>query len=778
MTRELAMVIKEKHMEDIPKIGRLVPPASVEQVAASCTELQQRIGHVMGAAEAIDPSRSLEMAKDVLEFLRTIDRKLLEGSMAGRKVYERVKALVKCMSSVRLPQQGEGRIVSDILLHYRVSLCDDDTELAQNFEKVRAEYYSDPKDREACFRFGWMLHDCLKAASRRLHNVKLTEVFKKEFESWSYQGKQGCGGESLKRLLKVREMDIAYAEKFLSGPRDALEYLSSGAFDKAVAAAKRYLESNPGDSTAFDVILNACDKIGTDEACFDMFNVSGQAVKWHPNEMTYQKKFVYAAEKCYWAIFRLVRKDNQKDWARIATNGYVQLIEETLAGFDGLTLVSPGSIPYSKIMSVVTASVDHVLRLRVSELCQRVALPYGEFVRKWGIRNFRPEDCQIYVGERRRPSLIAKVVLTLLKCGEFGVDHSEDSFVMKFAKESEKVFSSDPSAYYNRLASLYYHDQDMALSRKYAIALVQCNQSEGWRWCVLARTYPKGSQERADCLSRAKCKEQSQMDALWAEFFGIKDGGVPVSYDAKSEERCQRAEALIVSDAEPHDGIVITRFSDKASGDEMLRVWWKDSARESGTYDFVRVRDVQELEGLVPGSPIVVKTSRVGMRSRVVRVSQRSKGCPWDIYPYLVGLVVAVDVGRHFVKVMYARGKVCSVDSKKIVATQQFVCGDLCRLALFEREGMSSLALDIKSVEKGVAKPDFCREFSGTLERMRGCRDGFVDGVRVSPEVRGKARFGKESEGLAVDFNAREKGDPRWVAITCRTISKNLEVLQ
>lgn len=267
------------------------------------------------------------------------------------------------------------------------------------------------------------------------------------------------------------------------------------------------------------------------------------------------------------------------------------------------------------------------------------------------------------------------------------------------------------------------------------------------------------------------------MDALWAEFFGAKDK-VPMINGAKNEERCRRAESLIVSEAESHDGIVITRFTDKALGGEMLRVWWKGSARESGTYDFVKVRDVQELEGLVPGSPIVVKTSRVGMRSRVVRVLQRPKGCPWDIYPYLVGLVVAVDVGRHFVKVMYARGKVCSVDSKKIVAAQQFVCGDFCRLALFEREGMSPLALDIKSATMGLAKPDFCREFSGTLERMRGSRDGFVDGVRVSPQVRGEARFGKESEGLAVDFNAREKGDPRWVAVTCRTISKNLEVLQ
>lgn len=346
---------------------RTVPDtAMLSRLVESCAELKSRVRQYAGSSTSGSVTVLRMLAQEVVNkigFLidfrdRQIDRCSQEGRVAIKKLDDLVKSLVRSISAVKLPEDDSVRRISDILMHYRASELDDDAELAKNFEKIREEYRANPTDGETSVRFGWMLHDCLRAASRRLHNVKLTEFFKKEFEAWNYQGVQECVGESLGRLLQVRIRDLAYAEKFLSGPRDALEYLSSGAFDKAVAAAKRYLESNPGDSTAFDVILNACDKIGTDEACFDMFNVSGQAVKWHPNEAAYQKKFVYAAEKCYWAIFRLVRKDNQKDWARIATNGYVQLIEETLAGFDGLTLVSPGSIPYSKIMSVVTASVD------------------------------------------------------------------------------------------------------------------------------------------------------------------------------------------------------------------------------------------------------------------------------------------------------------------------------------------------------------------------------------------------------------------------------------
>ena len=88
---------------------------------------------------------------------------------------------------------------------------------------------------------------------------------------------------------------------------------------------------------------------------------------------------------------------------------------------------------------------------------------------------------------------------------------------MEFASDKSKLFSFGLSHYFFGLANAWFKLGDMEKSRIYAIRLVRDDQSAGWRWRVLARTYPKDSQERNDCMSHAKSFEQCKANARFSK---------------------------------------------------------------------------------------------------------------------------------------------------------------------------------------------------------------------------------------------------------------------
>lgn len=703
-----------------------------------------------------------------------------------RRVDELIARLVRTASELEIGEGPDWRRQSDLLMHYQVTELNDDKALAKNFEKVREDYRKNLEDGGTCVRFGWMLHDCLKTASQRLHNVQLTEYFKKEFESWRFQGERKARDLRLE-ALRLRDLDAA--ERFLSGPREALEHFSAGAWEKARAAAKSYLESNPGDRQALDIAIKSCERIKTGDAAYDCFNLCVSACEWFPGESSFQQKLVYAAKECYWEIVELVKNADRLRTKMVVRDQYFQLFSELLDVFDGgrLDALPVGSVVYSHFLWVTTALTGEILKTADAERRAAVSRRYAAFVRSWGVKNFRPEDHCEYEGSRRRLSLAGLVVLTLVSCcAAEEVSSDSEAWPMRFVLESASLFRRDPSRYCFALSDLYWRRGDLASAARYARELVMLNQTEAWRWRVLGRTFAEGAQEYSDCFAKATACERAQlkesgigklMAALRFKRLKNTANEEALSLAAeKSETAACRAEALLEEDANRANGVVQTWFEDKVTGTQVIRVWWKVSHKTNGCSDFVELQCVDEKVKREPGTPIVVTYAGIAGQQKVLRIEPRN-GAPWDVYPYVAAVVCERREGRHQARLMYAQGCFCMLDWKKIPAAADLKAGDICRVALLERKDLAPLVLDVRGGED-LERPEFCRIYTGTLARINNSRDARVGDVIVSPDVRGPNRFGERVRGLAIDLGRESLKAGACRAITCQKISKDLEVLQ
>ena len=703
-----------------------------------------------------------------------------------RRVDELIARLVRTASELEIGEGSDWRRQSDLLMHYQVTELNDDKALAKNFEKVREEYRQHPEDGITCVRFGWMLHDCLRTASQRLHNVQLTEYFKKEFESWRFQGERKTRDLRLE-ALRLRDLDAA--ERFLSGPREALELFSVGSWEKARAAAKSYLESNPGDRQALDIAIKSCERIKTGDAAYDCFNLCVSACEWFPGESSFQQKLVYAAKECYWEIVELVKNADRLRTKMVVRDQYFQLFSELLDVFDGgrLDALPVGSVVYSHFLWVTTALTGEILKTADDERRAAVSRRYAAFVRSWGVKNFRPEDRCEYEGSRRRLSLAALVVLTLVSCcAAEEVSLDSEAWPMRFVLESASLFRRDPSRYCFALSDLYWRRGDVASAARYARELVMLNQTEAWRWRVLGRTFAEGTRERSDCLAKAASCGCARSDGpIMREWLAVlqsivreepADGLEQVRAEEDDKSALHRAEALLEEDANRANGVVQTWFEDKVTGTQVIRVWWKASHETNGRSDFVEFQCVDEKVERQPGAPIVVTYAEIAGRQKVFRIEPRD-GVPWDVYPYVTVVVCERREGRHQARLMYAQGCFCLIDWKKVPAAADLKVGDICRVALFERKDLAPLVLDVRGGER-LDRPAFCHVYTGTLARINNSRDARVGDVIVSPDVRGPNRFGEVVRGLAVDIGREALKAGAYRAITCQKISKDLEVLQ
>ena len=101
------------------------------------------------------------------------------------EITDLIAKLIRHLSHIPLDSTNERvQRYAQILGHYRSEELADDKTLVDDFDKIKQAYFDNPEDGNACNQFGWMLHDCLKVASRRLFNVKLTRFFLNEFEQW------------------------------------------------------------------------------------------------------------------------------------------------------------------------------------------------------------------------------------------------------------------------------------------------------------------------------------------------------------------------------------------------------------------------------------------------------------------------------------------------------------------------------------------------------------------------------------------------------------------
>lgn len=741
---------------------------------ASCGEGATKSNPPAGLAEPISLAKAVEDARRFLSrrqnavdakvtwvgqgigIIRCLKNACFEDRKAGVELKKDARALIEklilSLSAVTLDlTEARGRRYSDILAHYRASELSDDKTLAQEFESCRAEYLKDPTNGAVCNRYGWMLHDCLKAAYDRLHNAKLTEFFRREFESWCYQGPDQFHDA---KLDKCRERDIKQADAFLNGPREALVLLAAGEWTKAKKAAEAYLASNPGNASAFEVLLKSCEKSTAFEDAVAMVNAASDAIRWHPNEISFQRWFVHASKVELDGIFSLARQSDLLGKWNLAKNECAELVRQCCSDFPRLSLLQPGTWEYSQILFVVVAASERIFfqrSLLTGVLAELTPMVVG-FVRAWGLKNLRPADTELPSADRRRRSLAERTVLVLLKCCEFGGTKEDLDWTLHVAEEFRHLFKRDWSDYLNSFASLYHARGDEKPSRRYAIDLVRCDQTEGWRWRVLARTYPEKSQERADCLSRAKSNE-AQGDLL----------------------ANRRAEQLLQNEASNLPGIIQTRFTDKVSQADVVRVWWRDPRTGSACSDFARLADMSDLETLDVGTPVTVSVVEVGTCLKAVGVAPRSDGTPWDIYPFSDAIVVVRNDARHFMKLMYGDAKTCSADFKKVASLSLLQVGDFCQVAVWERKDQPSVALTVRMPDGFCPQLPFCREYHGDLRRLKGSRDGIVDDVVVPPEARGTVHFGTQVRGLAVRKGTSDK--PAWRAVVCKPFN-DLEVLQ
>ena len=657
--------------------------------------------------------------------------------------------LIRHLSSINFDVADErAQRYAQMLNHYRFVELADDKSLIAEFEKARQDYKDHPNDGHACNRFGWVLHDCLRASYGRLKNVKLTQFFLKEFETWTYSG---APKQRNLTLAVWREQDIEEAKTFLDGIGDALLYSQQGEWKNALRAVEIYLKRHPDaeNTQAYEIIKDAC---------------------WH-----------------------LLRED---------AAALMSLLNDGVEVFGAL---EKKSARYSYVLSMATTAITRVLkdsktvwpnrfknggRSSDSDV-EKSAAQYIAFVKNWGIGNFiegdRDDGYKIY---RHRLSLVGRVVLALLRCAiKAKVDvASSENWILSFAESERGLFDRNPDDYLFRMADVLYRQGDLEKSRLYALDLVRENQSEGWRWRVLGRTYPKDARERADCFSRATSQarviENARRVGFLNKLFDPKHRPTEIEADfddapfvAEKAMQDGRAEALLVEGAKQCDGVVLSCVKDKRDSEKTsMRVWWRSDDGCECT-DFVSLNMLgSDIDLSKVGAPIVLFMVKVGEREKVVKVQSRPQGRCLDIYPYRTGVVVERNDSRHVLNVMYAEGSSCPVNIKKLDDGVAFALGDACLIALLEREGMAPLVLDVKPALTDMGSLPFVKEFKGVLVREKGRRDAHVGKVVVPSGAYSRDMVYSYVEGVAVAFHDGDGGRRLWRAITCKTISEDLEV--
>lgn len=660
-----------------------------------------------------------------------------------KAIKELIAKLIRYLSNINLDVDDErAQRYSQMLNHYRFVELADDKSLVSEFEKARQDYRDHPNDGHACNRFGWVLHDCLRASYSRLKNIKLTQFFLKEFETWTYSGDPKHRNLT---LAAIQEQDIEKAKTFLDGPGDALSYSQQGEWEKALRAVEIYLKRNPDaeNTQAYRIIKDSC---------------------WH-----------------------LIQED---------VASLMSLLNE---GVDVFGALGKKSARYSYVLGMATMAIN--AQFRKSKIIWSVdtnkkgdnddivksALCYIDFVKRWGLENFTDGDrVDDYKNNHYRLSLVGRIVLALLRCAVIAkVDvASSENWILSFAESERGLFDRDPSDYLFRMADVYYMQGDLEKSRLYALDLVRENQSEGWRWRVLGRTYPKDSQEREDCLSRARAIKNACVVRFFNKLFEKEHQTIETATRLNNESavaeksvRDERAEALLVEGAKQYDGVLLSCVKDNRGSKKMsLRVWWcSEDGRECT--DFVSLNMLgSDIDLSVVGTPIVLFMVKVGEREKVVKVQSRPHGRRLDIYPYRTGVVVERNDSRHVLNVMYAEGRCCPVNMKKLGERVLFNLSDMCPIALLEREGMAPLVLDVKPALAGAELPPFAKQFKGVLVREKGCRDAHVGDITVSAGAYSRDMVDSCVGGVAVAFHDGDGNRRIWRAITCKTISEDLEV--
>ena len=88
-------------------------------------------------------------------------------------------------------------------------------------------------------------------------------------------------------------------------------------------------------------------------------------------------------------------------------------------------------------------------------------------------------------------------------------------------------------------------------------------------------------------------------------------------------------------------------------------------------------------------------------------------------------------------------------------------------MALFEREGMAPLVLDVRPVKTDISSlPPFAKEYSGILVRERGSRNACVERVAVDADKFSIAMLGKTVKGIAVSY-LDKSNQLQWRAASC-----------
>ena len=141
-----------------------------------------------------------------------------------------------------------------------------------------------------------------------------------------------------------------------------------------------------------------------------------------------------------------------------------------------------------------------------------------------------------------------------------------------------------------------------------------------------------------------------------------------------------------------------------------------------------------------------------------------------------MGVVIARNESRHYLNVAYGIGKNCNIDTKRFQSANVLKDGSLCKVALFERECMPPIVLDIKCASKEELRPSFSKVFSGILIRDKGRRDAHVGDILVPASRFDRDMLDHEVKGVAVAKAKAEAEEPIWLAVSCTKTLNDLEV--
>ncbi len=733
-------------------------------------------------------SLSINIVRRGIGLLKQADALYAEDKVSVRKL---CIGITKTLSEIRLPKgdSWDAR-VDDILIHYRAKWLADDKELAARFEQYRADFIAHPDNIDIAIRYGWLLHDCLQAAYKRLLNVKLTEFFLKQFEEWQYSGE---ANEGISKLLAVRKKDIERAKDFLFSPIDAQRLYNDREWHKAIVACEFFLAGHPENATAWRIrakarynLLTEAKKSGDSSQLTNLTALFLEAAldfAMHvPSSEEAAKLVLDAASERYWTLAKIARNPpaNTKQKVTFLCDSLIKAFSILSQVFDRLVSDETDKRTQRRCVDMATRIVEsmywevtrHPIKNSNPKAFSDIATLFVSLIHIWGLDSLEDKDRDWYASGRKERPFAARVVLALLACVSLGdATHLVEAhpWVLRFCEAEAGLFKSEPSTYSSRMAKALLKQGDSQHARSYALQLVRQNQTESWRWRLLGTTFPKDSQERKDCRFMANSKGVMKI------LLPLLKKNDPTISESKIEEQSNRALSLLAADAKEMPGIIVSCFTEGRHGSNRdvtfdhkryIRVWWRD-VKSHPCFDFVPMEPSQDLDNLAVGAPVLVTVSESLGKAKVVKVEPRKDGMPFDIYPYSVGVVITKNISRHYLKIAYDIGKSCGIDVKKYPFCNELDSGSFCRVALFEREGMAPLVLDVRPAKTDISSlPPFAKEYSGILVRERGSRNACVERVAVDADKFSIAMLGKTVKGIAV--SSLDKGDqPQWRAASC-----------